>query len=330
MRGGVARGLTRGSILLGLALLVAVDGGASHAKAQTAPGPGKARSNVSPVAPGDLTRPAFDTVTHPDVAIPTPEIAAATVVAEVEGTPITLGDVRDAMAALPPATNRFSFEELYPGVLEKLIKEQALVVRARQKSADQDAEFRRRAKALVDRELAESFMRQEIARQVTEAMMLDRYRRDYAGKPGPEELRARIIQTTTEAKAKEAITRLHAGEDFATVARQISQGTAADAGGDLGFVERDNLIPEIAGVLNGLSPGQFAPIPVRAAGGWMVLKLEERRDRPAPSFAEVRDQIQLALMKEAVGPFAEQAMDGLTIRRYGFAGAARRPADGGK
>ena len=225
--------ISRALFLPGSVLILTL--GAAHAvlaqsapaaapKPASVPGAGP-KAAVSPVSPGDLSKPAFDTTTRDYGSLPGPDQAAATVVAEVEGTAITLGDIKDAIASLPPAMSKYSFDELYPGVLDKLIKEKALVVRARQQGVDEAQEYRRKARSLADTELANFFMKQALTRQITEVMLLERYNRDFAGKPGPVEVHARVIQVEAEDKAKDLIARLHAGEDFTALARRVQQGS---------------------------------------------------------------------------------------------------------
>src|ERR1700760_3922783 len=95
--------------------------GAAHA--QSAAG-----SDPSPFAPGDLKRPMFDTRTPVFDGGNAAAKSAATGVAEVDGRAITLGDVRDAIAGLPPAVRDLPFADIYPGVVRKLIMQQALVI----------------------------------------------------------------------------------------------------------------------------------------------------------------------------------------------------------
>lgn len=281
----------------------------------------RASQPISPLDPGDLTKPAFDTQTPVYNLLPTPDTMATTVVAEVEGSVITLGDVREAIAALPAPSQQAAFENLYPVVLDKLIQEQGLAVRARQQGLDQDPEYKRKMRALASEELANRYLRLGIENQITEAMLLARYARDIQSKPGETEIRARIILTGAEDQAKTLIEKIKTGEDFAMLARQVSKDVTGRDGGDLGYLPADRLAPQIAGVLSGLTAGQIAPVPVQGPGGWYVLRLEGRRQAPRPGFAEVHDRLEETLMREAVPSFTQNALKGLTIRRFSFNGS---------
>lgn len=277
-------------------------------------------SAPSPVAPGDLTKPVFDTTTPVYDQIESLEKAASTVVAEVEGRPITLGNVNDAIVALPLSMKQMSFDALYPSVLDHLIKQQAMVVRAQQQGVDEDPKIRRKVREAADAALADEYLAKVITPAITEAALLDRYNRDYAGKPGEEEVRTRIIMTATEKEALDLIAEIRGGADFATVARRSSKDASASAGGDVGFAPREGLTPEVGAVAFSLPPGQMAPYPVRSVDAWFIVKTEQRRLQPTPSFAAMRARLFQILLHEGVPAAAETALNNLKVRRYGLNG----------
>jgi peptidyl-prolyl cis-trans isomerase C len=267
-----------------------------------------------------LSKPLFDTTTPVYDAVPGLDKAASTIVAEVEGRPITMGDVGDAIRGLPPGLARLPFETLYPTILEQLIQQQALVVRAQQKGVDEDPAVHRKVRSAGDRQLAEEYMHEEISKGITEDALLDRYNRDIAGRPGAEEVKLRVILTNTEKEAADLIAELRGGADFGAVARRASKDATALAGGDLGFNTRDRLTPEVGAVAFALPVGQVAPYPVRSAAGWFVVKPEERRQQPAPTFASARDELRQTMLREGVAPLVAAALKDLKIRRYNFTG----------
>jgi peptidyl-prolyl cis-trans isomerase C len=277
-------------------------------------------ANPSPVAPGDLSKPVFDTRTPVFDSVPGLDKAATQVVAEVEGRPITMGDVGDVIRALPPAMAKLSLDTLYPGILDQLVKQQALVVRAQQQGMDEEPPIRRKVRAAADRALAEAYIDRFAGRDITEQALLARYQRDIAGRPGPEEVHARVILVDSEKAALDAIAEIHGGADFAAVARRVSKDSTASTGGDLGFHTRDGMGPEVGAVAFALAPGQLAPNPVRTGVGWFVIKTEERRQQPTPPYAEMREQLRQAIMREAAPEVLDAALQGLKVRRYSIGG----------
>jgi peptidyl-prolyl cis-trans isomerase C len=292
-----------------------------HAGAQTPPAsPGAAKAGASPFAPGDLKRPIFNTTTSAYNIGDAQLNSAETVVAEVDGRSITLGSVADAIAQLPPAERNMPFSQLFPRVRTMLIQQQALVVQAHRQGLDNDATVRRKLQAARDRILGDAYLTRSVEATITEQDLLARYDRDYANKPGQEEVHLRLIMLPTEQAAADAIARLKSGMDFVTLARQVSRDPTAGNGGDLGWVRRMDVNPETAAVAFSLAPGSTTAFPVSTAGGWFVMKVEDRRQRPTPPFAAVRAQIRAVLAKERVPDAVREAMATATIRAYDVAG----------
>ena len=284
-------------------------------QAQTAP-----KADPSPLAPGDLKHPIFDTMTPVYDGSHAQEKSASTVVADVDGRAVTLGDIADAIKEMPPSMSGMPFGDLFPGVLAKLVRQQALVIRAQQQALDEDPVVRRKVKAAADRVMANELLHQEIARTITEKALLDRYNKEIAGKPGPDEAHVRVIMAPTEEAAAALIAELRAGADFATLAKRSSQDTTAPVGGDLGYVRLDGLNAEIGAVAFSLPPGQFTPYPVRSGQAWFVVKVEDRRRLGTPPFAEVRERLEQGMLREGVGDAVTQALAGVTVREYNING----------
>lgn len=69
---------------------------------------------------------------------------------------------------------------------------------------------------------------------------------------------------------------LHAGGNFAAIAQQFSQSPTAASGGALGWISAGEISPDLEKVIDGLKPGEVSE-PVRAAGGYYILGLVDRR-----------------------------------------------------
>ncbi len=69
---------------------------------------------------------------------------------------------------------------------------------------------------------------------------------------------------------------LHSGGNFAAIAQQFSQSPTAASGGALGWISAGEISSDLAKVIDGLKPGEVSE-PVRAAGGYYILGLVDRR-----------------------------------------------------
>ncbi len=81
---------------------------------------------------------------------------------------------------------------------------------------------------------------------------------------------------TLKARADEALSRLEAGEDFASLAASYSDAQDALKGGELGWRNAERLPALFADALLPLTPGQHSAV-LRSPGGFHIVKLIDRR-----------------------------------------------------
>jgi parvulin-like peptidyl-prolyl isomerase len=122
-------------------------------------------------------------------------------------------------------------------------------------------------------------------REMVRMSILHRKLREAMGAEVPttaEQVRVRHILLGNEEDAKAALERIRAGEDFATVASEVSTDSySKEQGGDLGWLPRGSRYTEaFDNAAFALEPGQVSDV-VQTASGYHIIKVEEREaDRP--------------------------------------------------
>jgi parvulin-like peptidyl-prolyl isomerase len=92
--------------------------------------------------------------------------------------------------------------------------------------------------------------------------------------------------------AERARARVAGGEDFSTVAREVSEDpSAAKNGGALGWFKRETMDPKFSQAAFGLKETGAISEPVLSQFGWHIIRLDGRKDATIPPFESVRDQI---------------------------------------
>jgi peptidyl-prolyl cis-trans isomerase D len=92
--------------------------------------------------------------------------------------------------------------------------------------------------------------------------------------------------------------RIRAGEDFAELAKAYSEDESSrQAGGDLGYVERGKLVPEVERVAFGLKPGEVSDI-VPSSHGLHLIKVEDYRASKVEPLEAVQETIRATLTEE--------------------------------
>ncbi len=119
----------------------------------------------------------------------------------------------------------------------------------------------------------------------------------------PEEVHARHIllavapqaddkqRDAVRARSAAVLERLKKGEDFATVAKEVSEDTANKSqGGDLGFMRRGRAEEAFENAAFALKPGELSGV-VETRYGFHIIKVDERKAAREKPLSEVRDEI---------------------------------------
>ena len=220
------------------------------------------------------------------------------VVVKIEGEPITDGEIADELRTYPVSVGYQPINAIYRTVIENVMRQRALAIKAKQAGLDKDPVTQRHIKAATNRVLGLEYLRREIEPTLTDDALKARYDQTIAGKPGPQEAKVRVILVPTRDEALEAIARLKFTQDFGALAKDISKDGSAAVGGDIGWVSSDVVDPAIAAVAFSINPGETAPNPVRGAAGWYIVRNEGARQASAPSFDAVKERLKRELVAE--------------------------------
>jgi peptidyl-prolyl cis-trans isomerase C len=142
--------------------------------------------------------------------------------------------------------------------------------------------------------------------------------------PSEQEVHARHILVPTEDEAKAIVTELKNGADFATLAKEKSKDPGAADGGDLGYFTKEQMVPEFSEVAFKLDKGQISD-PVHTQFGWHVIKVEDKRVKPTPTFDEVHGQLENFVARRAQAEVVDKLRKSATIERLDKPAAAAAP-----
>ena len=131
-----------------------------------------------------------------------------------------------------------------------------------------------------------------------------------------EEVQARHILVATQGEAETVIKRLEKGEDFAALAGELSLGPSASRGGDLGYFLAEEMVQAFSDAAFALQPGELSA-PVETEYGWHVIRLEDRRVVPPPSFEDLSEQIRAFLEQQERNLFFDELLTSYDFQVYG-------------
>jgi len=105
--------------------------------------------------------------------------------------------------------------------------------------------------------------------------------------------------------------RLDNGGNFAELARQYSEDASANSGGDLGWVNPGDTVPQFEQAMNLLAPGEISE-PVRTPFGYHIIQVQERRKQDMTQEAarfKARQEIRSRKAEEAYADWVRELRD---------------------
>lgn len=236
---------------------------------------------------------------------PDASTASGKVVAVVDGAPIVESDLELAEAeignnlgTLPAGTKRRV-------LVEYLVENQLFANAAKTANLASGPDFDRRLAYWKQRALREAYFDEKVKNQIGEDAARGLYDDKVKMLPQEEEVEARHILVSKEDDAKDLVAKLRTGADFAELAKEHSGDAGSkDKGGMLGYFGKGQMVPQFEQAAFALKPGEISD-PVQSQFGWHIIKVENKRQKPPPSFDEVKDQIMGSLIHKRAQQVAE-------------------------
>lgn len=125
----------------------------------------------------------------------------------------------------------------------------------------------------------------------------------------------KLNEVVSEQEAKQKMDslkeRLDNGDQFEDLARQYSEDGSANSGGDLGWVNPGDTVPQFEEAMNALAPGEISE-PIRSPFGWHIIQVLERRKQDMTEQAariKARREIHARKAEEAYDDWIHEMRD---------------------
>ena len=193
-------------------------------------------------------------------------------------------------------------------VINDLINIELLAQTAIKKKLDKTPEIAMQLELAKKQLLANALLRQsDVAKPISDEEMKKVYDDKIKSQNFTEYKARHILITSNEDDAKAVIADLDKGAKFEELAKSKSNDPGTkEQGGDLGWFNPAQMVPEFAPVLASMTKGTYTRTAVKTRYGWHIIKLEDTRTGTPPTFEQTSKQIGAAIQNKRIQDYVEQ------------------------
>ncbi len=207
-------------------------------------------------------------------------------------------------------------------ILNRLIANEVVFQEAQKAGLDKQSDYVIRSEIQSRELLIQTYFQDYLKKNpVDDATLKSEYEK-FKAQWGDKEYRTSHIVLKTEQEAKDVIEQLGKKADFAKLAREKSIDASKEKGGDLGWLPPGRMGRVLSDAVTKLSKGAYTSVPVQTQFGWHVIRLDDVRDAPPPTFDTVKDELRSVLQKQQIDKLVNDLRAKAKIVESGSSAAA--------
>lgn len=227
---------------------------------------------------------------------------------------ITVGQFKKSVKQLSQTQRLFLMqdEESRKRFIDKLIDLRLVYREAQRMGLDRDPEVIEQIEMAKEHILVNKYLdniiRQEV--KVTTEAMETFYKKNKERFVVSEAIKIRHILLPSEEEARDILERLKKGEDFATLAMENSIDPSGQHGGELGWIEKRVLDPDLARAAFALKKGNISEV-VESKYGYHILRVEDKKPPVYKELEQVKDMVNKMVAQQEENRLSERIRDRL-------------------
>ena len=223
-------------------------------------------------------------------------------VASVNGAPITKG-LLDLNLKGAISQGQKDSPELRKALTEELINRELIAQAAIKEGLEKNIDLPDQITQLKQNLLLQAYLENHFKKEpITDAKLREEYEKQkklMGDNSTAIQYKVSQIILPTESEAVGVIARLQKGESFSKLAKEASIDNASkEQGGQIGWILPQQILRPISDVMVNLNKGAVNNSPIPIQGGWVVIKVEDKRTMKVPTFEEAKNQIRQALVQQ--------------------------------
>ncbi len=219
-----------------------------------------------------------------------------TILAFFSGQTITLGEFNQLWEEVP---EDYKLQLDKSMVLDQMISEKLLIQEAKNMGLEEDDDVLEQIKKMTEQILVQFLIEREILDKIklNDEEVLEYYEQNKDSFTEKEQVYLYNILLETEEEAQDVLEQLKAGGDFSEIAIEKSAGPSAAQGGDLGYLSKGTMIPEIEEVIFALEVEELSKV-IKTDFGFHILKITEKKPETIKTLEEVKEDIIQTLLPD--------------------------------
>ena len=235
-----------------------------------------------------------------------------TILATFSGQTITLGEFNQLWEEVP---EDYKLQLDKSIVLDQMISEKLLIQEAKNMGLEEDNNVLEQIKKITEQILVQALIEREILEKikVNDEEVSEYYEQNKDSFTEKEQVHLYNILLETEEEAQDVLERLKAAENFSEITIEKSTGPSAAQGGDLGYLARGTIIPEIEEVVFALELEELSEV-IKTDFGFHILKITEKKPETIKALEEVKEDIIQILLPDKQKVAFENLLEELKSR----------------
>ena len=237
----------------------------------------------------------------------------------VNGKPVDQKVIDQAMAQFkkssPMAAQQMNNPQFKSQILQSIGMQQAILEEGNSQGLDKTPAYQEKLQEIKPMVYAQILQEKAAGTPVTDAEVKAKYDQMKQQSASQKQYDVSHILVKDKKTADDIEAQLKKGANFADLAKKYSMDPGSKVkGGELGWSDGSNYVPEFTAAIKTLQKGQYTTTPVKSQFGFHIIKLNDVKTGGAntnlPPFDKVKDQIKQQLQSEKTRAF----FDGLKTK----------------
>lgn len=227
----------------------------------------------------------------------------------VDGKPVPQTVIDQAMAQLkknPMAAQQMANPQFKQEMLQSIGMQQAILAEGNAQSLDKSAAYQAKLNEIKPMLYAQILQEKATAQPITDAQIKAKYDELKKAAATQQQYDVSHILVKDQKTANDIEAQLKKGAKFTDLAKKYSIDPGSKAnGGELGWSDGSNYVPEFTAAIKTLKKGQYTTSPIKSQFGFHIIKLNDVKTGGAdfPAFDKIKDQIKQQIQMDRTKAF---------------------------